>query len=201
MSARAVLLDDGTEIPADIVVMAVGIKPNVALAEQAGLAVGRGLIVDDGMTTDDPDIFAVGECVEHRGTCYGLVAPLYEMAKTVGAQLAGDDKATYEGSVISTRLKVTGVDVFSAGDFEDGDDREEIVLRDAAQGVYKRLVLQDDRIIGAVLYGDIADGAWFFQLLKDRVDISAMCETLIFGPSYAGGGPMDPTAAVAALAA
>ena len=198
-SVRAVQLDDGTEIPADIVVMAVGIKPNTSLAQQAGLSVGRGLIVDDAMTTDDPDIFAVGECVEHRGTCYGLVAPLYEMAKTVGAQLAGDRGANYQGSVTSTKLKVTGIDLFSAGDFEEGEDREEIVLRDAAQGVYKRLVLKDDRIIGVVLYGDTADGAWFFQLLKDGTDIAELRETLIFGPSYAGGAPLDPTAAVAAL--
>ena len=198
-SVRAVRLDDGREFPADIVVMAVGIKPNIALAEQAGLAVGRGVIVDDAMTTDDPDILAVGECVEHRGTCYGLVAPLYEMAKTAGARLAGDEEAAYEGSAVSTKLKVTGIDLFSAGDFEDGDDREEIVLRDAAQGVYKRLILQGERIIGAVLYGDTADGAWFFGLLKDKTDISDMRETLIFGPGYAGGTPLDPTAAVAAL--
>ncbi len=196
---RAVKLDDGTIIEADIVVMAVGIKPNITLADDADLAVGRGLQVDDAMFTDDPDILAVGECVEHRGMCYGLVAPLYEMAGVVGAQLAGDQTAAYSGSVTSTKLKVTGINLFSAGDFAEGDDREEIVFRDAALGVYKRLVLQDDRIIGAVLYGDTADGAWFFQLLKDGADISEMRETLIFGPSYAGGAPLDPTAAVAAL--
>jgi nitrite reductase (NADH) large subunit len=195
---EGVRLDDGTEIPADIVVMAVGIRPNAALAKQAGLDVGRGLKVDDAMVTSDPNILAVGECVEHRGICYGLVAPLHEMAKVAAASLAGET-AAYGGSVTSTKLKVTGIDLFSAGDFAEGDDRQEIVLRDAARGVYKRLVLRDDRIIGAALYGDTADGAWFFQMLKDGTDISAMRETLIFGPAYAGGAPLDPTAAVAAL--
>jgi nitrite reductase (NADH) large subunit len=196
---EAVSLEDGTTIPADVVVMAVGIRPNAALAKAAGLAVSRGILVDDRMITSDPDILAVGECVEHRGTCYGLVAPLYEMAKVVAAQLGGKSDASYGGSVTSTKLKVTGIDLFSAGDFADGGDREEIVLRDAAGGVYKRLVIRDDRIVGAVLYGDTADGAWFFDLLKRQADISEMRDTLIFGQGYAGGALLDPTAAVAVL--
>ena len=195
----AVKLDDGTELPADIVVMAVGIKPNAQLADDAGLEVNRGILVDDQLRTSDPDILSVGECVEHRGQCYGLVAPLYDMAKVIAANLAGDDKAAYTGSVTATKLKVTGIDLYSAGDFAEGDDREEIVLRDAAGGVYKRLVLKDNKIIGAVLYGDTADGAWFFDLLKKETDVSDMRETLIFGQAYAGGSPLDPTAAVAAL--
>ncbi|MEL7467737.1 MAG: nitrite reductase large subunit NirB [Pseudomonadota bacterium] len=195
---EAVRLDDGTEYPADIVCMAVGIRPETSLAKAAGLACGRGLHVDDQMVTSDESILAVGECVEHRGLCYGLVAPLYDMAKVAAKTLAGTEGA-YEGSLTSTKLKVTGVDLFSAGDFADADDREEIVLRDAARGVYKRLVLQANRIIGAVMYGDTADGAWFFGLLKDGTDISEMRETLIFGPAYAGGTPLDPMAAVAAL--
>ena len=194
-----VRLDDGAEIPADIVVMAVGIRPSTQFGRDAGLDVNRGIVVDDAMTTSDPDILALGECVEHRGQCYGLVAPLYEMAKVAALRLAGDRAAAYGGSVTATKLKVTGVDLYSAGDFADGEGREEIVLRDAAGGVYKRLVLRDDRILGAVLYGDTADGPWFFDLMKRGVDVSAMRETLIFGQRYAGGEPLDPTAAVAAL--
>ncbi|MBO0664425.1 nitrite reductase large subunit NirB [Jiella sp. MQZ9-1] len=196
---EGVELDDGSVITATIVVMAVGIRPSVHLAKDAGLSVGRGIIVGDDLQTSDPDIFALGECVEHRGVCYGLVAPLYEMAAVVAAQLCGDDAARYLGSVTSTKLKVTGIDLFSAGDFAEGDDREEIVLRDASAGVYKRLVIKDDAIIGAVLYGETADGAWFFDLMKKNAPVSAMRETLIFGQSYQGGAPLDPMAAVAAL--
>ncbi len=195
---RAVRLDDGTEIPADLVVMAIGIRPNAALAKAAGLTVNRGLVVDDAMRTSDPDILSVGECVEHRGQCYGLVAPLYEMAKVAAATLAGE-AAGYAGSVTATKLKVTGIDLYSAGDFAEGKDREEIVLRDPARGVYKRLVLRDDRIIGAVMYGDTADGPWFFDMLRKGTDVGPLRETLIFGQGYQGGAPLDPTAAVAAL--
>ncbi|MBZ0228557.1 MAG: FAD-dependent oxidoreductase, partial [Bauldia sp.] len=163
---EGVRLDDGREIPADIVVMAVGIRPNAALGGNAGLMVGRGIIVNDRMETSDPDVYAVGECAEHRGICYGLVAPLYEMAAVIADQLTGTDRH-YTGSAVSTRLKVTGIDLFSAGDFADDEDRQEILLRDASIGVYRRLVLKDDKIIGVVLYGDTTDGAWFFQLLKE----------------------------------
>ena len=196
---RAVKLDDGSELPADIVVMAVGIRPNSALAKNAGLAVSRGIVVDDRLVTSDPDIQALGECVEHRGSCYGLVAPLYEMARTAAHHLAGDDTAAYTGSITSTKLKVTGIDLFSAGDFADAKDREEIVLRDAGRGIYKRLILKEDRIIGAVMYGETADGPWFFDLINKGENISAFRETLIFGQSYAGDAPPDPMAAVAAL--
>jgi len=198
-AVTGVTLDDGTVIPADIVCMAVGIRPSTALAQEAGLETGRGILIDDRMQTSDPAISAIGECAEHRGICYGLVAPLYEMAKTLAARLTGDEKAVYTGSVTSTKLKVTGIDLFSAGDFAEGPDREEIVLRDAAGGVYKRLVLKDDKIIGTVLYGDTKDGAWFFQMMKDGTNVSDLRETLIFGQGYAGGAPLDPTAAVAAL--
>ncbi|MBB5518693.1 nitrite reductase large subunit NirB [Amphiplicatus metriothermophilus] len=197
--ARAVRLDDGTEIEADLVVMAVGIRPNVQLAKEAGLAVNRGVVVDAGMRTSDPDIFALGECAEFEGQCFGLVAPLYEMANVVAARLAGDPAPRFKPSALATRLKVTGVDLFSAGDFAEKPGRDEIVLRDAAQGVYKRLVIENDRIVGVVLYGDTADGAWFFQQLKDGADISDRRETLVFGPAYAGGQALDPMAAVAAL--
>jgi nitrite reductase (NADH) large subunit len=195
----SVRLDDGTELAADIVVMAAGIRPSTVLAKSAGLEVNRGILVDDRLVTSDPAIQALGECVEHRGTCYGLVAPLYEMARAAALHLAGDEAAAYTGSVTSTKLKVTGIDLFSAGDFADARDREEIVLRDAARGIYRRLVLKENRIIGAVMYGDTADGPWFFDLLKRGEDVAPLRETLIFGQSYAGGTPLDPMAAVAVL--
>src|SRR5690606_851421 len=192
-------LDDGRIIPATLVVMAVGIRPNIGLARDAGLAVNRGIVVDHGMQTSDGDILALGECAEVDGMVYGLVAPLYEMARIAASHLAGDTTPAFVHSDTPTKLKVTGIDLYSLGDFADGDDREEIVLRDAAAGVYKRVVLQGDRIIGTVLYGETSDGAWFNDLKKKQTDISAMRETLIFGQAYQGGSPLDPMAAVAAL--
>ncbi|NWJ24301.1 nitrite reductase large subunit NirB [Rhizobium sp. RM] len=191
-------LEDGRIIEGDMVVMAVGIRPASGLAKDAGIAVNRGIVVDDGMMTSDASIYALGECAEHRGICYGLVAPLYESAKVLADRLTGGH-SEYHGSVTNTKLKVTGVNLFSAGDFAEGDDREEIVLRDATAGVYKRLILKENRIIGAVLYGETADGSWFFDLMKKATDVSAMRETLIFGQAYQGGSPLDPMAAVAAL--
>lgn len=196
---EGVRLEDGAEIPAKLVIMAVGIRPNAALAKDAGLDVNRGILVDAHLSTSDPDIFAVGECVEFGGNVYGLVAPLYEMANVVSAQLAGIANDGFSHAAQATKLKVTGVDLFSAGDFENGEDRDEIVLRDARSGLYRRLVLIDDKIVGVVLYGDTSDSAWFFQLIKDGTDISEMRDTLIFGPAYAGDGKADPLAAVAAL--
>src|SRR5262245_19865911 len=192
---EAVLLDDGTTIPAELVIMAVGIRANGALAKEAGLAVNRGIVVDDTMRTSDPDIFALGECAEAHGQCYGLVAPLYDMANVVAAQLAGSAEARFTPSVTATKLKVTGIKLFSAGDFAAAKDREEIVLR----GLYRRVVLKDNRLIGVVMYGDTGDGPWFLDLLKRGVDVAEMRETLIFGQSYQGGIPLDPSAAVAAL--
>jgi nitrite reductase (NADH) large subunit len=192
-------LADGTIIPATLVVMAVGIRPNAALAKEAGIAVNRGIVVDAGMCSNDPDIYALGECAEVNGMVYGLVAPLYEMARVAASQLADDEAAAFVHMDTPTKLKVTGIDLFSLGDFAEGEDRQEIVLRDAAAGVYKRLVLRDDRIIGTVLYGETADGAWFNDLKKKQTDISQMRDTLIFGQSYQGGASLDPMAAVAAL--
>ncbi|TPK78195.1 MULTISPECIES: nitrite reductase large subunit NirB [unclassified Mesorhizobium] len=192
-------LADGTIIPATLVVMAVGIRPNAAIAKEAGIAINRGIVVDAGMRSNDPDIYAIGECAEVNGMVYGLVAPLYEMARVAASQLAGDETAAFVHMDTPTKLKVTGIELFSLGDFADGDDRQEIVLRDASAGVYKRLVLKDDRIIGTVLYGETADGAWFNDLKKKQTDISEMRDTLIFGQSYQGGAPLDPMAAVAAL--
>ncbi|WP_033074062.1 nitrite reductase large subunit NirB [Sphingopyxis sp. MWB1] len=196
---EGVILKDGTLIPADLVVMAVGIRPSTALAREAGLAVGRGIQVDDHMVTSDPDVLAVGECVEHDGQVYGLVAPLWDMCRSLADGLV--EKPTgYRGSVTSTKLKVSGIDVFSAGDFSGGDGCEDIVLRDASRGVYKRVIVKDDRIVGAVLYGDTADGNWYFDLLKKQEDVSDLRDVLIFGQAFAsGGGQADPKAAVAAL--
>ena len=192
-------LADGTVIPADLVVMAVGIRPNVALAKDAELPTNRGVVVDAQMRTADPSIYALGECVEVNGATFGLVAPLYDMANVLAAQLCGDEKATFTPVATATRLKVTGINLYSAGDFAEGEDREEIVLRDATAGVYKRLILRDDKIIGTVLYGDTGDGPWFYDMLKRNVDTREMRDTLIFGQAYQGGTPLDPMAAVAAL--
>jgi len=196
---EGVLLKDGTLIPASLVVMAVGIRPSVALARDAGLEIGRGIKVDDHMVTSDPSILAVGECVEHDGNVYGLVAPLWDMCRALADGLVGQHSG-YRGSVTSTKLKVAGLDVFSAGDFSGGAGAEDIVLRDASRGIYKRVVVKDDRIVGAVLYGDTTDGGWYFDLLKRAEDIAPIRDMLIFGQSFAsGGGAADPKAAVAAL--
>ncbi len=195
---KALLLDDGTELPCDLLVMAVGIRPNTALAAEAGIAVGRGIHVDDHMVTSDADILAVGECVEHDGALFGLVAPLYDQAKVVAKTLLGE-QAAFAQKELSTKLKVTGCDLFSAGDFAEGEGREDIVFRDPGRGVYRRLVIEDNKVIGAVMYGDTADSNWFFGLIRDKTDIADMRDTLIFGPAYQGGTPLDPLAAVAAL--
>ncbi len=196
---EAVRLEDGTELPADLVVMAVGIRPNAQIAKDAGLTVNRGIVVNDQMQTSDDRIYALGECAEIDNTCYGLVAPLYQMAGVAAAHLGGDTEQHFVASQTATRLKVTGIDLYSVGDFAESDDRDEIVLRDAAAGVYKRLVLKDDRVVGAVMYGEASDGPWFFDLLKNATDISDMRDTLIFGQAYQGGAALDPMAAVAAL--
>ena len=183
----------GSTVPADLVVMAVGIRPNTALAQSAGLRCAErpgGIVVNDTMQTYDPRIYAVGECVNHRGSAYGLVAPLFEMARVCATHLAQFGIGRYVGSVTSTKLKVTGIDLFSAGDFSGGpavdDGREEITLSDPIGGVYKKLVLRDDRLIGACLYGDTVDGAWYFQLLRDKKDVGAIRDQLMFGEDHLG---------------
>jgi nitrite reductase (NADH) large subunit len=196
---ESIQLEDGTVIPASLVVMAVGIRPNGALAKEAGLSVNRGIVVSDSMQTSDPDIFAVGECAEINGNVYGLVAPLYQMAEVAAGHLANGGGKNFVETSTATKLKVTGIDLYSVGDFAEADDREEIVLRDANAGIYKRLVLKDDKIIGVVLYGDTGDGAWYYDMLKKGSDVSELRETLIFGQAYQGGAALDPSAAVAAL--
>lgn len=182
----AVRFADGQEIPADLVVMAVGIRPNYALAESAGIHCDRGIVVNDTMQTYDPRVYAVGECVSHRGISYGLVAPLFDMAKVCATHLANFGIGLYKGSVTSTKLKVTGIDLFSAGDFSGGEDTEEIVLHDAVGGVYKKLVIKNDKIIGSVLYGDTTDGSWYFQLLRDQKPIHEIRDHLMFGQDSLG---------------
>ncbi len=193
-------LKDGRILSCDLLVMAVGIRPNAMLGREMDLAVNRGIVVTDAMQTSDPNVFALGECAEHRDQCYGLVAPIWEMCRALAETLTGADGA-YEGSMLSTRLKVSGVDVFSAGRFAGGDGCEDIVFRDAGRGVYKRIVLENGKIAGAVLFGDAADGGWYFDLMRDGADVSDFRETLVFGQAATEGlRGLDPSAAVVAMA-
>jgi nitrite reductase (NADH) large subunit len=185
-------LSDGRILPADLVVMAVGIRPNTALAKASGLAVNRGIAVEATMRTSDPLIFALGECAEVEGQCFGLVAPLYHMAEVVAAQLTGDRDARFAPAATATRLKVTGINVYSAGDFgSGGGDGEEIVLRDDSAGIYKRLVLRDGRLVGTVLYGETSDGPWFFDMLNQQTATGAIRDRLIFGRAYQTATPLE----------
>ncbi len=184
---EAVELNDGRMLKADLVVMAVGIRPNTGLAKEAGLDVGRGIKVDDGMCTSDPAIYAVGECIEHRGAVFGLVAPIWDMAKILADRVTQTADSIYAPTVTGTRLKVTGIDMFSAGDFTGDDTSEEIVFRDAARGIHKHLTVRDNKLIGAVLYGDANDSNWYFKKIKSGADISEIRDLLVFGPSEAGG--------------
>jgi nitrite reductase (NADH) large subunit len=177
----SVRFKDGSQIPADLVVMAAGVRPNVALAREAGLHCERAIVVDDTLQTYDPRIYAVGECVQHRSATFGLVAPIWDQARVCGAHLARSGHRRYVQSATPTKLKVTGVDLYSVGDFIGGTGTEDLVLRDPRRGVYKRLVLTSDRITGAVLYGDVKDGPWYFDLIRNRTDISAMRNHLLFG--------------------
>jgi nitrite reductase (NADH) large subunit len=178
---------DGSQLNADLVVMAVGIRPNTALAEKMGLHVNRGIVVSDTLqTVTDPRIWAVGECAAHRGIAYGLVAPLFEQGKVLANHLAEFGIGRYTGSLTSTKLKVTGIDLFSAGDFMGGDGFEEIVMSDPAGGVYKKLVLKGDQLVGACLYGDTVDGSWYFKLLRDGRSVSDIRDKLMFGESNIG---------------
>jgi nitrite reductase (NADH) large subunit len=191
--AEAVLLADGRRIPADFVVLAIGIRPNFDLARQAKLDVNRGILVGDDMRTSDPDIYAVGECIEHNGQVFGLVAPIWEQAKVCGARLAGDTMAVYEPPPVFTSLKITGVDVFSAGALAAADDTdEELTLHDAKGGLYKKVILRDDRVVGSVLYGSVADGPWYVQLMRDKTDVSSFRDQIVFGRGFAAAVSLAP---------
>ncbi len=181
-----VQLADGRVLPAALVVMAIGIRPNTALAETAGLHCARGIVVNDTLQTYDPRIYAVGECVNHRGIAYGLVAPLFEMARVAANHLAEFGTQRYGGSVTATKLKVTGIDLFSAGDFIGDESTDAIVLSDPANGVYKKLVLKDDRLVGSVLYGDTAEGSWYFKLMREGRSVAEIRDRLMFGERNLG---------------
>ena len=182
---EAVELVDGRRIDADAVIFAAGIRPNVALAKEAGIAVNRGIVVDDCLQTGAPGIFALGECAEHRGTCYGLVEPAYEQARVLARHLAGAP-AAYSGSVVATNLKVSGVSVFSAGDFMGAEGSENLVLSDVSHGTYKKLVVSAGRLTGAVLVGDVQDALWYLELIRNRRPIAGIRDRMMFGRSLAG---------------
>jgi nitrite reductase (NADH) large subunit len=177
-------LSDGRRIDADAVIFAAGIRPNVALANEAGIPVKRGIVVDDRLQTDAPGIFALGECAEHRGICYGLVEPAYEQARVLARHLSGGS-ASYAGSVVATNLKVSGVGVFSAGDFMGAEGAEAIVLSDARGGAYKKLVISGGRLTGAVLVGDTADALWYLELIRNGAPVAAIRKDMIFGRALA----------------
>jgi nitrite reductase (NADH) large subunit len=184
---KSVKFKDGSEVAADLVVMAVGIRPNTELAEKMHLHVNRGIVVSDTLqTVTDARIYAVGECAAHRGIAYGLVAPLFEQGKVLANHLAQFGIGRYTGSLTSTKLKVTGIDLFSAGNFMGGDDCEEIVMSDPYAGVYKKLVIKDDKLVGACLYGDTVDGSWYFKLLRDGRSVNDIRDKLMFGESNIG---------------
>jgi nitrite reductase (NADH) large subunit len=174
---------DGSETPADLVVMAVGVRPDIALAKESGLECNRGVVVDDHLQTSDPGIFALGECAEHRGRAYGLVSPLYEQAEVLARRLAGED-ARYEGSEVSTTLKVRGIDLFSVGEFADNAEGAPLILRDPAAGIYKKLIVRDARLVGAVLFGDTTDSAWYADLIRAGDDVTPLRDDLIFGQAF-----------------
>ncbi|RZU02202.1 nitrite reductase large subunit NirB [Rivibacter subsaxonicus] len=197
----AIQFKDGRELPADLVVMAAGIKPNTALAEAAGLHCSRGIVVSDTLqTVTDARIYAMGECAAHRGIAYGLVAPLFEQAKVCANHLAEHGIGRYQGSQVSTKLKVTGIDLFSAGNFTGGEGHEEIVMSDPFAGVYKKLVIKADKLVGACLYGDTVDGAWYFKLLRDAKPIGEIRDRLMFGESNLGDTGHQGVSRVAAMA-
>jgi nitrite reductase (NADH) large subunit len=177
---EGVELVDGRRIEAEAVIFAAGIRPNVALAKEAGISVNRGVVVDDHLETSAPDVFALGECAEHRGICYGLVEPAYEQARVLARHLAGG-AAAYLGSVVATNLKVSGVSVFSAGDFMGEGGSETIVLSDIRHGTYKKLVISDGRLTGAVLIGDVGDALWYLELIRNREPIAKIRADMMFG--------------------
>lgn len=181
---EGVALADGSRIDADLVVMAVGVRPDIALAKSCGLHSERGIVVDDTLQTYDPRIYAVGECVQHRRLTFGLVAPVWEQARVCASHLARVGHRRYRATRTATKLKVTGIDLYSAGDFIGGAGTEDLVLRDPRRGVYKRLVLKDNQIVGAVLYGDAKDGGWYFELIQSGIDITPFRDRLLFGKHY-----------------
>ncbi|MEH6456731.1 MAG: nitrite reductase large subunit NirB [Cocleimonas sp.] len=197
---KGLSFQNGTKIDTDLLVMAVGIKPNFELAKTTGIHCERGIVVNDTMQTYDPNIYAIGECVQHRGEVYGLVAPLFEQAKVAANHLAELGYGRYEGTVTSTMLKVTGISLFSAGDFNGDEDTEELLFTDFASGTYKKLILRDNIIIGVCLYGDTLDGSWYFQMMKDGTNISDFRDSILFGQAHLGDAGHGDETRIAAMA-
>lgn len=191
-AVTSVMLKDGRVIPADLVVMAVGIRPNADLAKAAGLPCGRGILVDEKLRTFDPAVFAVRECIELNQTCFGLVSSIWGMAKIAAGEICGTAMSGFSRKASGTRLKVSGIDMFSAVEFLGDDTTDDLILRDPALGFYRRLVLRDDRLTGIVCFADTADAAWYFEILQQAGLVGAMRETLIFG--LQGGGALEAVA-------
>jgi nitrite reductase (NADH) large subunit len=189
-----VRFEDGSEEAADVVVVAIGVRPNVELAKRAGLPCERGVLVDDTLQTNDPAIYAVGECVQHRGKTFGLVAPLFEQARICATYLAERAVPGYRERTSSAQLKVSGIEVFSAGNHAAGPGLESLTLKDPKRGVYKRLVIEENKVRGAVLYGDTRDAIWYLDLIEKGRDIGMIRDELLFGE------PAAPAAAAAAAA-
>jgi nitrite reductase (NADH) large subunit len=179
-----VQFDDGSEVAADLVVMAIGVRPNISLAEKSGIQCERGILVNDTLQTFTPNIYAVGECVQHRKQTFGLVAPLFEQAKVCANHLAAIGIAMYITPVTATQLKVTGIELFSAGDFIGDEQCQSLIYKDPKRFIYKKIVLKDNKIIGMVLYGDTVDGQWYFSMLNAKQDISAIRSMMMFGQQY-----------------
>lgn len=178
---KAIAFSDGEELPAELVVMAVGIRPNIELAQKVGLHCERGIVVNDTLQTFDPKIYAIGECIQHREALFGLVAPIWDQAKVAANHLAGYGISIYRTQASSTKLKVTGIELFSVGDFNGDDDSETLIFQDPKRGIYKKIVLKEDKIIGSVMYGDTIDGSWYFKLLKDGTNVAGFRDSLLFG--------------------
>lgn len=190
---ESLTLADGRVIRADLAVIATGIRPNIALAQAAGLDCGRGIRVDDCLQTSARDVFALGECAEHRDTVYGLVAPLYEQAEVCARYLSGDQAARYRGSLTASGLKVTGIDLYSAGQFLEDARCQVITLRDDEQGIYRKLIIREKALVGALLYGDISGALWYQELIRSGADIAPYKDFLMFGPDYAPAAPESPS--------
>jgi nitrite reductase (NADH) large subunit len=178
----------GRSIPADLVVVAAGIRPSVELGYKAGLEVKRGIVVNDYMETSHPDIFAVGECVQHNGVCYGLVAPLLEQGKVLAATITGNKGPTYQGTILASKLKIMGVDVFSAGEINDKLDGSEVIrYEDPSLGIYKKLTLKANKLTGVILVGETSDSHRYMEWLRRGTDLAKLRRQLLFPESEDGG--------------
>ena len=197
---QAVRLRSGNLIPCELLLLAIGIRPNTALAKAAGLLTDHGIVIDRQMRTSDPNIYAIGECAELEGNCYGLLSPLHGMAKIAARHLAGDHLSEYGKAIISSRLKISGIDLYVAGNSTGRDSQRRLVFENRASGIYKQIAIKNDRIDGFILMGDIEDGPWFFKQMEEEADVSADIENLIFGKGYFNNYPLDPNGGLCGLA-